>query len=92
MYKIYSLPKFDKQFKKLSNKDRVNIHFEIKKIAKDPFIGEPKKGILKGIRVHKWKLNNQLHLLGYEFVKKEKISYLYAIDTHEGFYKDLEKI
>lgn len=91
MNKIFSLPKFEKQFKKFSNKDRTNIQLEIKKIAKEPLIGEQKKGILKSIRVYKWKLKNQLYLLAYEFVKKEKIIYLYAVATHEGFYKELER-
>jgi len=34
---------------------------------------------------------NQLYLLGYEFVKKEKTIYLYAIAIHEGFHKTLKR-
>ena len=65
--------------------------WEIRKIVQNPLIGEPKKGILKGIRVYKWKMLNQLYLLGYEFVKREETIYLYAIAIHEGFYKILER-
>ena len=91
MHRLKSLPKFNKQFKKFSERDQKNIRKEIRKIVQNPLIGEPKKGILKGIRVHKWKMLNQLYLLGYEFVKKEKTIYLYAIAIHEGFYKILER-
>ncbi len=91
MHKLESLPKFNKQFRKFSERNQKNIRKEIGKIVQNPLIGEPKKGILKGIRVYKWKMLNQLYLLGYEFVKKEKTIYLYAIAIQEGFYKISEK-
>ena len=91
MHKLRSLPKFNKQFKKFSERDQENIKKEIRKIVQNPLIGEPKKVILKGIGVYKWKMLNQLYLLGYGFVKKEKTIYLYAIAIHEGFYKILER-
>lgn len=91
MHKLKSLPKFNKQFKKSSERDQKNIRKEIRKIVQNPLIGEPKKGILKGIRVYKWKMSNQLYLLGYEFIKREKTIYLYAIAIHEGFYRILER-
>ncbi|GAH46984.1 unnamed protein product, partial [marine sediment metagenome] len=50
MHKLKSLPKFNKQFKKFSEKDQKNIRKEIGKIVQNPLIGESKKGILKGIR------------------------------------------
>jgi len=75
MHKLKSLPKFNKQFKKFSERDQKNIRKEIRKIVQNPLIGKPKKG----------------YLLGYEFVKKEKTIYLYAIAIHEGFYKILER-
>ncbi len=91
MHKLKSLPKFNKQFRKFPEREQKNIRKEIGKIVQNPLIGEPKKGILKGIRVYKWKILNQLYLLGYEFVKKEKTIHLYAIAIHEGFYKILER-
>ena len=91
MHKLKSLPKFNKQFKKFSERDQKNISKEIGKIVQNPLIGKPKKGILKGIKVYKWKMSNQFYLLGYEFVKKEKTIYLYAIAIHEEFYKILER-
>lgn len=91
MHKLKSLPRFNRQFKKFSERDQKSIRKEIRKIVQNPLIGELKKGILKGIRVHKWRMLNQLYLLGYEFLKKEETIFLCAIATHKGFYEILER-
>jgi mRNA-degrading endonuclease RelE of RelBE toxin-antitoxin system len=82
MYQVKSLPKFDRQFKKFYPKEKDLIRAEIKKIARDPLIGEPKKGVLSDIRVYKFKIHHQLYLLAYEQDKKRKVIYLYATGTH----------
>lgn len=64
---------------------------QVEKILKDPLSGEPKKGALKGIRVHKFKYKNQLYLLSYQTDFKAGILHLYTFGTHEGFYEDLER-
>jgi len=90
VYALKDLPKFRRQFSKFFPKEQEYIRGEIRKIAKNPLIGETKKGPLAGIRVHKWKLKHQLYLIAYEPDNREKIIYLYAIATHEGFYKALK--
>ena len=64
---------------------------QIKNILQNPLIGEPKKGLLKGIRVHKFKYKDQLYLLSYEPNFKTNELYLYTFGTHEGFYRELER-
>ncbi|OGW02984.1 MAG: hypothetical protein A2889_03060 [Nitrospinae bacterium RIFCSPLOWO2_01_FULL_39_10] len=64
---------------------------QVKEIIKSPLSGEPKKGILKGVRVHKFKYKNQLYLLSYEPNFKSGHIYLYTFGTHEGFYEELER-
>ncbi len=91
MYQLKSLPKFDKQFKKFYPKEQDIIREEIKKIKDNPIIGELKKGSLNNVRVHKFKIRNQLLLLAYEQDAKEKVVYLYAIGTHENFYEALKR-
>ncbi len=91
MYSLKDLPKFRKQFRRFSSKDQEKIRNEIRKIAKNPLIGELKKGPLSKIRVYKWKLKHQLYLIAYEPENREKTVYLYAIATHEGFYKALQR-
>ena len=91
MYKLKALPKFRQQFRRFSSKDREAIRKEVRKIAKNPLIGKLKKGTLSGVRVYKWKLKHQLYLIAYEPENREKTIYFYAIATHEGFYKALER-
>lgn len=64
---------------------------ETKNILQNPLIGEPKKGLLKGIRVYKFKYKDQLYLLSYEPNFKTNELYLYTFGTHEGFYRNLER-
>lgn len=64
---------------------------QVKEILKNPLSGEAKKGALKGVRVHKFKYKNQLHLLSYQPNFKSGEVYLYTFGTHEGFYQELER-
>lgn len=91
MFRFKALPKFEKQFKKFYAKEQSAVRTELKRILADPALGELKKGALTGGSVHKFKVHNQLYLVAYEPVIKEKTIYLYAIGTHENFYKALER-
>jgi len=74
------------KFKKKSPKKlQLEIDNEVNNIINNPEIGELKKGDLKAIRVHKFKLKAQLYLLSYE-IKGETL-FLYLTDTHEDYYK-----
>jgi hypothetical protein len=78
------------KFKKKSVEDlQIEIDNQVKNIIENPEAGELKKGDLKGIRVLKFRFNNQLFLLSYE-ITENKV-YLYTVGTHENFYKDLKK-
>ncbi len=55
----------------------------IKKIIKDPTIGEQKKGYLNDIYVYKFNIDHQLMLLGYKWDPKTRI--LMALGVHENF-------
>jgi mRNA-degrading endonuclease RelE of RelBE toxin-antitoxin system len=90
-YQLKSLPKFEKQFKKLHPKEQTRLREELAELKTDPTLGERKKGVLSSIRVHKFKIHHQLYLLAYEAVEKEKVIYLYAVATHENFYEALER-
>ena len=41
--------------------------------------------------VCKFKVSHQLCLLAYRVVEEKKEIYLYAVATHENFYKELQK-
>lgn len=79
------------RFKKKSNKSiQLEIDEQVKKILENPEIGELKKGDLRGIRVHKFKIKSQLYLISYE-VTGETLN-LYVIGTHENFYDRLKNL
>ena len=89
MKNIIASNRFLKFKKKSSKKLQLEIDNEVEKIIKNPNIGELKKGELKTIRVHKFKFKTQLFLLSYEV--KGNTLFLYLIDTHENYYKQLKR-
>ena len=58
-------------------------------IMADLQCGEEKKGDLAGVRVYKFRIQDQQFLLAYEF-DTENLSLL-ALGVHENFYRDLKK-
>ncbi len=78
------------KFKKKSPKKlQLEIDSEVKNIIDNPEIGELKKRHLKAIRVHKFKFTAQPYLLSYE-IKRDTL-FLYLIDTHKNYYKQLKQ-
>ncbi|NOX64500.1 MAG: type II toxin-antitoxin system RelE/ParE family toxin [Chlorobi bacterium] len=86
--KIYQSSLFARKIKKFHHKQKLILDKEISKIAKDPKIGTEKRGDLKGIFIHKFKINKQLYLLSYR--KKNKDIELITIGSHENYYRDLK--
>ena len=86
---VLQSPLFSRQKRKLHKNQIKVLDAEIKSLVKNPKIGEQKKGDLKGVWVHKFKVGPQLFLLAYESDFKNR--YLIAIGTHEGFYRDLKR-
>ena len=86
--KIYQSRSFEKKVKKFNKKEKTSLDKEIKKIALEPLVRTEKKGDLKGIFVHKFKLQNQLYLLSYRSVSDGLE--LITIGPHENYYRDLK--
>ncbi len=87
--KIIQSPIFAKQKKKLHKKQIIDLDGAVKSICNDPTIGDMKVGDLQGIRVYKFKSDNQQVLLAYEVINSNL--YLYAFGSHENFYRNLKK-
>ena len=85
--KIFQSRSFEKKVKKFNKNEKTYLDKEIKKIIKDPSIGIEKKGDLKGVCVHKFKIKVALYLLSYRSVT-EGIE-LITIGPHENYYRDL---
>lgn len=86
---VFQTKTFGKQKNKLHPNQINALDEAIKEIIANPSIGVNKKGDLRGVSVHKFKMINQEHLLAYS-VSVEKITLL-AIGTHENFYRELKK-
>jgi mRNA-degrading endonuclease RelE of RelBE toxin-antitoxin system len=86
--KIYQSRSFEKKIKKMSKSEKDSLDREIKRIAEDPSIGEEKKGDLRGVLVHKFKLKTTQYLLAYRKVGGDLE--LVMIGPHEHYYRDLK--
>ncbi len=62
---------------------------EVKKIAHNPAIGEEKKGDLRGVFIHKFKLKTTQYLPAYRKVGNDLE--LVMIGPHENYYRDLKQ-
>lgn len=87
--KIYQSRSFAHKVKKLSKPEKTTLDKEIKKILSDPEMGTEKKGDLRGIFVHKFKIKSKQHLLSYRFT--EASLELIMRGLHENYYRDLKK-
>lgn len=82
---------FKRVVKKLPKQQKEALDGEIKKLMKDPEMGERKKGDLDFLWVHKFKFLNQEFLLGYMYEDDELILTLLKFGVHENFYREIKK-
>jgi len=86
--KIIQSRSFERKVKKLTKSQKEKLDNEIRKIIDNPSIGNEKKGDLRGIFVHKFKIHTLQYLLAYRFNKKNLE--LIMIGPHENYYRDLK--
>ena len=78
---------FKKKVRRFQKQEKQILDNQIRKIVEDPAIGQEKKGDLKGVFVHKFKLHATQYLLSYRFVGDNLE--LIMIGPHENYYRDL---
>ncbi len=86
--KIYQSRIFENKIKKFSKQEKGILDEEIKKIIGNPFVGEEKKGDLRGIYIHKFKIKTIQYLLSYRMINDGLE--LIMIGPHENYYRDLK--
>ena len=91
MLKILQTPTFKRAVKKLHKSEKQTLDNAVKEIADDPACGEAKIGDLAGGKVYKFRMNNNLNLLAYEYFEEENKIKLLALGSHENFYRDLKR-
>ncbi len=87
--KIFQSRSFEKKVKKLPKNEKVVLDSQIKKIIDNPAIGIEKKGDLRGIFIHKFKLKTTQQLLAYRFISEEELE-LIKLGPHGNYYRDLK--
>lgn len=74
---------FERKVKKFTKSKKRQLDVEIRKIVDNLSIGSEKKGDLRGVFVHKFKIHTLQYLLAYRFSKKNLE--LIMIGPHENF-------
>ena len=87
--KIIQSRSFQRKVKKFTKHEKNKLDAEIRKINDNPSIGSEKKGDLRGVFVHKFKLQKNQYLLAYRFLG-ENLE-LIMIGPHENYYRDLKR-
>ena len=80
---------FARAYKRLHKNQKVDVDTAIEVIVKSPEVGELKRGDLAGVYVYKFKSQNQLMLLAYEYDPLTRM--LPLLGCHENFYRDLKR-
>ena len=88
---LVASPRFLRQKKKQPSDLQIALDRQIDQIVAQPLAGEPKKGALKGLRVHKFTYRGVLYLIAYELRTPRRELYLYEFGTHGKFYERVER-
>ncbi|MBT3176519.1 MAG: type II toxin-antitoxin system RelE/ParE family toxin [Desulfobacula sp.] len=86
--KIIQSRSFKWKVKKFSKQEKKVLDKQVIEIAKTPYIGTEKKGDLRGVFIHKFKLKSIEYLLSYRFIRND--FELIIIGPHENYYRDLK--
>lgn len=91
MMRVLVTPIFERFVKKLHRPQKDELDSAVRLIIDEPAIGDGKVGDLAGIRVHKFRMGNQLCLLAYRILDEDNIKLL-TVGSHENFYRDLKRL
>ena len=86
--KILQSRSFERKVKKFTKREQNKLDEQIRIIMDNPFIGSEKKGDLRGVYVHKFKLQAVQYLMAYRFVGEDLE--LVMIGPHENYYRNLK--
>ncbi len=87
--KIFQSRSFENKIKRIHKGEKEILDQEIRNIADNPSIGVEKKGGLRGIFVHKFKIKTSEYLLAYRIMGEDLE--LIMMGPHENYYRDLKK-
>ncbi|MFO7951016.1 MAG: type II toxin-antitoxin system RelE/ParE family toxin [Candidatus Fermentibacteraceae bacterium] len=88
--KVVQSRSFKKRIRRFKKQEKQELDNQVRQIIENPEIGREERGALKGVFVHKFKINTVQFLLAYRIRGKELLE-LVMIGPHENYYRDLEK-
>jgi hypothetical protein len=88
---LFVTPSFVRATKRLHAPQKLELDAALRAISADPSVGDAKVGDLAGIHVYKFRICNQLCLLGYRILDKQSLKLL-TLGSHENFYRDLKRL
>ena len=86
--KIKQSRSFERKVKRFKKQEKKILDKEVRKIFNNPTIRQEKKGELRGVFVHKFKIHTLQYLLSYRFIGDDLE--LIMIGPHENYYRDLK--
>ena len=84
-------PLFRRRKKKAARPLQEAIDTAARSILTNPLIGEPKVGVLKGVRVYKFTHQDLQYLVAYQLETRKRAIQFLAVGPHENFYRDLQR-
>ena len=90
-FSVLQTRRFSRSYKKLHDNIVVDVDEAVLQIAKDPTLGEKKRGDLADLYVYKFHSQNQFFLMGYSVNDMVELITLEAVGPHENFYRDFKK-
>ena len=79
---------FEKRVRRFRKQEKTILDEQVRRIAGDPSIGQEKRGELRGVFVHKFKIHATQYLLSYRRADADTLE-LIMIGPHENYYRDL---
>jgi len=86
--KVIQSRSFEKKVKRFRKQDKKILDKQTQRILDNPAIGQEEKGDLRGVFIHKFKIQTIQYVLSYRFVGDALE--LIMIGAHENYYKDLK--
>ena len=79
---------FEKRVRHFRKQEKTILDRQVRRITKDPSVGQEKRGDLRGIFVHKFKIHATQYLLSYRMANADTLE-LIMLGPHENYYRDL---
>ncbi|MBT3294396.1 MAG: type II toxin-antitoxin system RelE/ParE family toxin [Verrucomicrobia bacterium] len=79
---------FEQRVRRFRKQEKTILDRQIRSIAEDASVGHEKRGELRGVFVHKFKIHATRYLLSYRMAGPDTLE-LIMIGPHENYYRDL---